>query len=805
MAGQAPRSVARDVEDIETITTGLTRTILGDNAVNTNLVVSTPARTDDIDTITNRLGEAILGEDENQRLVTLPAEEEKAVGGQDQGAKLDEVRSAEDGTPENTSRPKAEEGVDEVSSANDHIPEKASRPKPEEGEDAITALGAACSNWSIEDNEEAEARRESQRLKEQVRVKHEEKMRTLEAAEARRRSEEACNAFERKLQADIDEARLREMKRKARKEKDEEAARQLRAAAEAEKIAVAERRAHQERRAHEEALQLQAKREADNRAQQALSEAYNRIFYNNIAEANARQEQIQRQREADLIAHYNEVHAQQAQRAQLAELQRRQQEEQFLQQHYAHSPNWQVLENAEDMDTAPEAEVCEATEMDTAPEMEASGGDEMELELEGEMEWELEEEKSRLPTEPLPQSSAPAPEPSAPVQGLPSPDTSLATAKETGNKAKAENSSPRPSSQSETMASTVVTATLEPAARAPIHLPPLREASKARRINTRSQASAASPALPQAADQAATPQPSLAPAPSPAVVPPPATAPAPAPAPQSPAAPAAPAVPVAPVAPATPASAPASASAPPPMPAPSLTPSPARPEPSNQRTLTIVCNKNLTIDPTLAAIRSTVNACSPLGRLLSKHKAIPKVTMTEVLGKRARDDEGEGGRDKKMPKFEGEFRFQVGGKRKREDEEFPANKRTTLSRALAVPCSRFAASQATNSAVPPPILPPNSIPSNHPPTPAPSTRSATLPPALGPLQASPRGGLAEAIEFYNDLPTLRREIAWMRAQRQIATPRKETRGNTASTSKKATKRTATQASYWSKYRENLSR
>ena len=61
----APRSVARDVEDVEVITNGLTRTILGDNAASTNLAVATPARTDIIDAITHRLGQAILGKDEN--------------------------------------------------------------------------------------------------------------------------------------------------------------------------------------------------------------------------------------------------------------------------------------------------------------------------------------------------------------------------------------------------------------------------------------------------------------------------------------------------------------------------------------------------------------------------------------------------------------------------------------------------------------------------------------------------------------------------------------------------------------------
>lgn len=243
----APRSVARDVEDVEVITNGLTRTILGDNAASTNLAVATPARTDIIDAITHRLGQAILGKDENQRLATLPAGGQKAAEKEDQGAKLP--------------------------SAENQIAEKATRSQTKEREDAIDALGAACSSWSLEDDTEAEARREAQQRREQIQKTHEDKMMALKNAEAKRRADEECDTFERQLKAKIDGDRLKKMKRKARKEKDQEAARELRVAAEAEAIAIAERRARQERRAHEEALNLQANREADNRARQELSEA----------------------------------------------------------------------------------------------------------------------------------------------------------------------------------------------------------------------------------------------------------------------------------------------------------------------------------------------------------------------------------------------------------------------------------------------------------------------------------------------------------------------------------------------------
>lgn len=279
----APRSVATDVEGIEAITNVLTQTILGNNAVNTNLAVAKPARTDEI---TNSLGQAILGADENQRLAALPTGEEKVVEKEDQGRKLDEALSAEN-----------------------KIAEKLKGSHQKEGEDAIDALGAACSSWSLETEEEAEARREAQRLRDQIQKKHEDNMKALEKAEAMRRADEECDALERQLKAQVDGARLHKMKRKARKEKDQEAARELRIAAEAEAIVIAERRARLERRAHDEAIELQAKRGADNRARLELTEAYERIFYNaTIAEANARQAELQKQqREAELIAQYNEV------------------------------------------------------------------------------------------------------------------------------------------------------------------------------------------------------------------------------------------------------------------------------------------------------------------------------------------------------------------------------------------------------------------------------------------------------------------------------------------------------------------
>lgn len=714
------RSTEKDVEGIEAISTGLTRTILGDDAVNADLAVATSTRADDLDAIINRLGQTILGED-NQSLAALPAGEEKPAEEEEQEAKLNSDPIAERQTAEKAKSSQAKE------------------------EEAIDALGAACSSWSLEDDGEAETQREAERLREQVQKEHQDRMKALESAEARRREGEEFVAFERQLQAQIDKARLRKMERKVRKEKNREAARQLRVAAEAEAIAVAERRAQHERRTQAEALELQAQRVADDRVRLELSQYYDRIFANAaIEEANAREAQMQQQRQqAELIAQY---HAAVARQAELAELERRQQEEFCLQRHlaeqyHAHLPNGQVSESAEDMDTGPE--------------MEGYGGTEME--------WEPEEEKLPSPSEALPQSPQS-------IQ-LPPPLAMELSA-----------SAPRSSSQEAIMAPTATTAT---AARAPLHLPPLREALKTRR-RTRSQAPAAIPTPPQARAQLASPQSPLAtaPAPVPEPVPAPALALAPAPEPEP-----------------EPAPAPAPAPAPVPAPAPAPAPSSASPP----ITLKIFF-KRAVPNPTLAAIRPTINALSPLGRLLSQQKALP-LGLTQVLGKRARNDEEEGEGDKKKPKLVGEFQWMVGGKRRREVDESPDKKRAMLSRALAVPRSIFAASKSLTSAdsAAPPTLASTSTPPNGPPAPGPSTPSESTPSAPEPLPANPHRGLAEAIKFYSDLPTLRAEIAWMRSQRQIATSRNETRGKKTTIDKKTIKRTVTQTSYWSKYRENLSR
>ena len=742
----ASKSMASDVKGMEEITSGLTRTVLADNAVTTSLAVATSTEVDEVDAIANCLGHTILGEGADQRLATLPAGAEKAVEGEDPEVEMDSARAAK----------KVDKG----------------KGRQTREEQAMNALGAACSNWSLWNDNEAEAQREAQRLREQIQKDHQDKIRAFEVAEAKRQTNEDLDAFTRQWQADLDAARVKQMRRRARKERDEEAASQLRLAAEAEAIALAERRANQERRMQEEALAAQAQRESDDRARFELSQVYDRIFAENnaiaIAQANAQKAQRQQQRqEAELIAQYHEVVARQAQQA---ELERRQQEELYLlqqrlaEQHQAYPQGEQVAESTEEMDTAQEGDAFEGTEMDTAPEMEASGG--------AEMDWEQVEERTPLPAEPLIPSSQSiqppnplAAEPSAPIQESQSPGTSFLGDGPESQVLQPEASSSqaaeeRPIEANATPATAAAEARAAAEAKAAADAEAEAEAAVAAEAEAEAEAEADAEAT--AAAEAAEPEP-------------------------EPAVPTAPAIVV---------QLPPCAATSPPPPAPSLAPEPSIPE-----TIKIVFKRTVH-NPTLAALRPAISAWSPLGRLLSQQRSIRRVVLPQVLGKRAREDWENNGRDKKKAKVEGELRLEVGGKRKREAEEFPGNKRVMrgriLGRALAIPGSRFAASPSIAS---PLTLAPASTPENAPPSPPPAAPSPPPPSAGQPRLVNPHRGLAEAIELYNDLPTLRAEIEWMRTQR---TSQKETRGKKVPTDKTA-KRTVTPASYWSKYRENLSR
>lgn len=735
-----------DALGIEEITSGLTQTVLVDDTVTTSPAVAPSAIPDEMDEIANRLGQAILGGNTDQRLATPPAGPEE----EDPEAELEPTSAVDKG--------KGRETEEEV------------------GE--IDALGAAWSSCSLEDNDEAKAQREAQQLQEQTQKEQEDEKRASELAEAKKESDE-FDALARAFREHG--AKAHEIKRKERKE---EAARQLRLAAEAAATAQAERGAQEERRMQEErqmqeeALAAQAKRDADDRVRFELARVYERNLAESnaiaIARANAQEAQRQQQLyEAERIAQHNEVVARQRQ---LAELQRWQQEQLFLQQHVAQQHQAYPLGElvAESTEGAAHEWVAYGgTEMDTAPEVEAFGVTEMD--------WEPVGETTPLLAEP--------PIPSSQLTQLPSPLV-------TGPRASREEfQSPGASFLGEGPESQV----LQPEAseERPIEADP----RPATALTAMAAAAAILPAIPEpVAEEPATAAPA-----APATVlrlPPRAVTP---PLPRE-------ATPLLPH------------EETPPLPRAATTPLPPSPMPAlaqtSPTTIKIVF-KRAAPNLSLAALRQTINAWSPLGRLLSQQKLTPIAVLPQVLGKRVREGGEDGGPVKKKAKLDGEFRLEVGGKRKREAEVFSGNKRLMLGqilgRVLAVPGSRFAASHRVAS---PPALAPTSTTSSAPPSPSPPTSWPLLPPtpspplpsrpspppafAGQPLPVNPNHGLAEAIELYNDLPTLRAEIERMRAQRRLNTSQKKTRGKKSPMSK-TIKHTYSPASYWSKYRENTSR
>lgn len=440
-----------------------------------------------------------------------------------------------------------------------------------EEEEAINALGAAWSNWSLEDDEEAKAQRESQRLREQTEKEQKEKMRALKVAEEKRESDE-YDALQRQFQEHG--ARVHEIKRK---ERIEEAAKQRRLAAEAETTALAERRAQEERQM-QEALAAQAKRDADDRVRLELFQVYERNLAESnaiaIAQANAQAYWQQQRLEAEQVAQHHELVARQAY---FAELQQRQQEEFFLQQrqaeqHQAYPQGEQVAESTEGMDTAQGDFGFE--EMDTAPEMEASGVTGMEASGVTEMDWENVGETTPLLAEPLVSSlqSVQPPTPIASEPSTPIEEPQLPGAPflaAEGPERQLLRIDERPI-EANAMSVTEVTAVI---------------AATAETVE-------AAPAIPEPATAApAVPAPMLRQPPLEAIPPPPRV------------------------------------TTPPPPPAPM--PAPAQ---SSQKTTNFVFKRALP-NHALAAFRSTISPWSPLGRLLSQRKSIPKDLRPQVLGK----------------------------------------------------------------------------------------------------------------------------------------------------------------------------
>ena len=648
-------------------------------------------------------------------------------------------------------------GVEEITSgltrtilADDSAAKEAEKGKSQqtkEEDEAIDALGTAWSNWSLEDDEEAKAQRKAQQTKKE----HEDETRALKLAEEKREADE-YDALQRQFQEHG--AKVHEMKRKERKE---EAAKQRRLEAEAETIALAERRAQEERQMQEEALAAQVKRDADDRVRLELSQAYERNFAESnaiaiaIAQANAQEAQWQQQRqEAEQIAQYQEVVARQTY---LAELDRQQQEAFFLQQrlskqHQCYPQGEQVAERTELEQQQQEAfflqqRLSEQHQCYPQGEQVAERTEEGVTAQEAfgfeEMDTAPEMEASgvtEMDWEQVEGTTSLLADPLLPSSLTVQPPTPIASETSVSIASTSRIAEERPIEADPTTA-TEATGAIAAAAAPAVPEPVPEEPATVLRLPPRE----VNPPLPRAA----TP-------------PPPPT----------------------------------------PMPAPAQ---------SSQKTIKIVF-KRAVPHTTLMASRPTISAWSPLGRLLSQQKSTPKGVQPQVLGKRAREEPEDGGPDKKKAKVDGELRLEVGGKRKREADVFPGNKKRMLGqilgRALAVPTSRYGASPliASPPAPAPTSTSPDAPPSPHPPTPLPSPLplSPPPPPAGQPLPANPYRGLAEAIQLFNDLPSLRAEIEWMRGQRRLKATQKETRGK-----KSPIERTAPPASYWSKYRESLSR
>ena len=104
--------MVKEVKDMEAITSGLTRTVLGDNAGNTELAVETSTKVDDMDVNINRMGETLLEKGDKQSLANLPAAKEKVAEEIDRELGLGLVCIAKKQAAE-----KDEEGIDTLVTA----------------------------------------------------------------------------------------------------------------------------------------------------------------------------------------------------------------------------------------------------------------------------------------------------------------------------------------------------------------------------------------------------------------------------------------------------------------------------------------------------------------------------------------------------------------------------------------------------------------------------------------------------------------------------------------------------------------
>lgn len=627
----------------------------------------------EMDTITNRLGQADLEDDRTGGEADEEEDEDSLF--LPEGPVSEEVRQIQ------------------VAKA---AAEAAAVRQKDEDEKASAVLSAACDLWSIENNEEAKAKREARQIQDRQQQELANRLKALEAVEASRRADANHAAAWKKWMEGKDQARLLEANRAA-KEAESEAAGQNQAEADALAIQNALKSEALEREWQEQARANQVREEADNKLRQEL-----------------------------LQAHDN------------AMLQEHQYHQQPPQQHVG----WFFFD---DMEITSDEEAGEETftAMDTTSDTEAVEETSMDCEPTGEV-------------MPLPAH------PRLPLAPLTEPVVLFA-----GNSISGSGSDSQMPDAEAISSRTAVSASVGTAE--PLRLPSFGEALKALRASSLRPTSPPSPvSLPShplslSPPHEPLPLPSTPPSPAPATLPVSLTLPSPAPAP----------LPL-----------PSPPQSPPPAPLP-LPPSPPPPPPA-LLLLTPPPRKALKVAlpraPIRPVARPTVHPWSPLGRLFSRGRPVPQVAQKQVVGKRGRANKDEVGPETKKAKLEGEFQYQVGGKRKRENESFPSKTRAKLGRALAVPCSRFAGSLPIAHAdcvTSPPILAPTPAPPISPAAEAPTTPPPQPRIAANPLPVTPSGSLAETIAYVNDLPVLRAEIAWLRAHRTPRTLRKVTRGKNA--------------------------
>lgn len=789
----ATSGVREDVEGIETITTRLTQTNLAED--NTRPAIKPPAREPEMRAITDRICQFGLEESSIEREADDEEDEDSLF--LPEGPISEEVRQTQ-----------AAEAAAKAAAAQ----------QQEEDEKNSASLSVAIDMWSIDNSEEAKAKREARRIQDRLKQDHTNRMEALKIAEASRLADANHASAWKKWMEDKAQARLTKANHEAQEAEGEDAGKKL---AEANSLATqhALQKEALEREWEEDARSNKVKEEADNKLREELSRAHdNAIAALNAAntEAKIREWQSWQQQQAQSLARNDASFPGLAENATVN--QQQQQANCFF---------------FDDMEIASDEEAYESTftAMDMTSNTEGVGEESIEWEPVGEV-LPL-PAQARLPivplTDPVVSSAGNSISGSCLDSLMPDAETicrGMATSAVAGNitaspqEARPNSSTGQKKAQIPTAASdkkgilkamrkkglarskakrasslrcsgqaaTVVSAVASASDLAKqIRFPSFREALKALRTGSPTPASPPSlvlSPLPASPSIHAAPPP-LAAAPSPS---PPSSSPSPEPLPLPTPQPSQPPAPLAlPLPQASPP--PAPLTLPPPL-APAFLPFPP-----TRKVLKVALARRIR-----PVTRLTIHPSSPLGRLLSRGKSLPQVAQKQVLGKRKRANQGEVGPEMKKAKLNGEFQHLVRWKRKRENETFSSKKRANLGRALNVPCSRFVASQkisSPNCVVPAPILTPTSALVIGPALETPRKPQLQSPITAVSLQVNLSSSLAETIAFVDDLPALRAEIAWMRSYRTI---HKKTRGKKKVPTDRIIELTST--GYWEKYREN---